>query len=95
MDKLEESILSEGIINPIVCFSINGGLFCQYGSNRLRVAKDNDIDLPVIVIDYNDKYSDLELLTTKEDILSKYRGTPIVEITSELVEIRGCDHIHL
>lgn len=87
INKLEKSVLSEGFRNPLLCFSIEEGLFCQFGANRLFVAKKNKLDVPVIIVDYVNKYSHLVSLNVHE-VTNKYDKGHIINMTDELLEVR-------
>lgn len=94
--KLEKSILKEGIRNPIFCNSYEEGTFCRYGTSRLWLAKKHQMDVPVIIADYVDRWSDLELLTDEDDVLARFRDKPeIIEIGKDEMRFDGCPHTHL
>ncbi len=78
-DKLEESILKEGIKNPIcvVTGKLPGwqwdqmpeeakkhGVWCpQWGGSRLFIAQKHDMMIPCLISDFAKKFTDLELVT--------------------------------
>ena len=93
--KLEESILSEGFRNPVLCYSVKEGVYPVYGANRVWLAKKHDLDVPCIISDYTDRYDHLDELLTEEDILSKYTDSPVITMNEDWVHIQGCKHTHL
>jgi len=98
--KLEASILEEGIRNPLFCNSIEQGTFCRVGTSRLWLAKKHKLDVKCIIADYVDRWTDLELLETEEEIRSKFQDQPhIVDLETENkighVWIGGLPHYHL
>lgn len=46
------------------------------GGSRLWVAQKNNLAIPCIIADYVDRFSDLLMLETKEDILKHYNDKP-------------------
>ena len=93
--KLEESVLSEGFRNPVLCYSIKEGVYPVYGANRIWLAKKHDLEVPCIISDYTDRFSHLEELLTEEDILSKYTDNPSIDMNNNWLHIKGCRHSHL
>lgn len=94
--KLETSIDEEGIRNPIFCQSIQEGTFGKYGLSRLWIAKRKRIEIPCIIADYVDRWTHLEELFTKDDILGKYIDKPtIIELEETYMKIAGCEQMHL
>jgi len=98
--RLKESILNEGIRNPIFCNAIAEGTFSRVGTSRLWIAKKNKIDIPCIIADYVGAWTHLELLETEEDIRAKFQDQPhLIDLTSPTkvghVWIGGLPHYHL
>ena len=94
--KLETSIDEEGIRNPIFCQSIEEGTFGKYGLSRLWIAKRKRIDIPCIIADYVDRWTHLEELFTKDDILNKYIDKPtMIDLEETYMKIAGCEQMHL
>ena len=93
--KLEKSVLSEGIINPVLCYSIESGVYPVYGANRVYYAKIHKLDVPCIIVDYTSSYEGLEELRTEQDILDKYTDNPEIIINEDYIHIQGCKHSHL
>ena len=98
--KLEKSILEEGIRNPLFCNEIEEGLFCRVGTSRLWIAQKHNLDVPVIIVDYVGKWTELELLVTENDIRDKFQEQPdVVDFACETkvgnVWIGGLPHYHL
>lgn len=94
--KLEKSILKEGFRNPIFCNSYEEGTFCRYGTSRLWLAKKHKLEVPVIIADYVDRWTDLELLANKDDVLDHFRDRPeVLELGKDEMRFDGCPHTHL
>ena len=100
--KLEQSMLEIGIRNPIFCNSIAEGTFSRVGTSRLWIAKKHQMDVPVIIVDYVNRYDDagLEQLYTEEDIRDKFQDQPdVVDLNCETkvgnVWIGALPHYHL
>ena len=98
--RLEESILKEGIRNPIFCNSIAEGTFSRVGTSRLWIAKKHKIPVPCIIADYVDRWTELEELNGEDEIRAKFQDQPhIVDLTSPTkvghVWIGGLPHYHL
>lgn len=98
--KLEESILKDGMRNPIFCNSIEEGFFSRVGTSRLWIAKKHNLDVPCIIADYTGRFDDLELLETEQDIRAKFKDQPlVVDLEGETkvghVWIGGLPHYHL
>ena len=56
--RLEGSILSNGVRNPIFCESIDEGTFVIYGASRLWIAQKNNLTITCVNAAYVDR-SDL------------------------------------
>ncbi len=94
--KLEDSILKEGIRNPIFCNCISEGTFSRVGVSRLWIAKKLKIRIPVIIADYVDGWADLEVLETEADIKAKFQDQPFdIELKEDNLWIGGLPHYHL
>ena len=100
--KLEESILKEGIRNPLFCNAIQEGTFCRVGTSRLWIAKKHNLDVKVIIVDYVGKYedTDMEILITEDDVREKFQDQPdVVDFNCETkvgnVWIGALPHYHL
>lgn len=94
--KLVESIKKEGIRNPIFCQSMKEGTFSRYGTTRLWVAKKYKLKVPCVIADYTDRWDELQKLSSKAQILSKYMDKPeILEINQDSMRIDACPHHHL
>jgi hypothetical protein len=66
--KLEESILAEGVRNPIFANAFDGETYCSYGASRLWIAAKHDIELPIIIADYDGQWNNFKRLTTHKQI---------------------------
>ena len=94
--KLEESVLKEGIRNPVFCQSIEEGTFCRYGASRLWMAQKNGLKIPCIIADYVNRWDELPELKTKNAVLAKYKDAPsTIVLTADEIRIEGCSQHHL
>ena len=94
--RLEESMLDEGIRNPIFCVATSKGIYGAYGTTRLWIAKKHNLPLPCIVADYNDALPDAEELFTKGEITDKFKDPPgHLLLLKEKMDMWGCQHTHL
>lgn len=48
----------------------------RLGGSRLWIAQKHDLDIPVIISDFNDSYKHLEKLTTECEIRDKFQDKP-------------------
>lgn len=60
---LRASAKTHGFRNPIVLYATNEGLLLAFGGSRLRVAKELDIKIPAIVVDYTGNFCLFEEVT--------------------------------
>lgn len=96
--KLEESILREGVRNPInVWVEDNGDLTSwYYGGSRLMIAKKYNLFISCIVSDPISKFPNAKILNNAEEIRSMFKDRPITVIFEEKgMNISGCDPVHL
>lgn len=56
--RILESIRQDGIRNPILVYHTPEGMFLSFGGGRLEAAKQLDIAIPAIVIDYVGDFED-------------------------------------
>lgn len=62
--ELRANVATDGFRNPIVLYRVHEfGLLLSFGGSRLRVAKELDITVPAIVVDYVGDYADCEEVT--------------------------------
>jgi hypothetical protein len=72
-EKLEKSI-TDGFRNPISVTAKNGELFCKmHGGSRLYIAQKLNIDIPCLIADFNNIYSDFETINSFEELYSKFK----------------------
>ena len=77
MKSMAASIQKEGLRNPIYAVQAEEGLFTVCGSRRVVCCKWLNLqNIPAVITDYTGKWSDLEELHTKQEILSKFRDPP-------------------
>lgn len=74
-DGLLESVKHEGFRNPIILEN-NSGLKLTYGESRGWVAIKLGIPVPSFINDMKNEFEDFELITTKEQALSKFKDKP-------------------
>jgi hypothetical protein len=66
--QLEQSILKNGFRNPVQAYAW-GGLWVAYGISRMIVAKKHSLDVPTIVLDFEDRYPDLMEIPCEESAI--------------------------
>jgi len=59
---LKANVLIDGFRNPILLYNTPEGMLLSFGGSRLRVAKELDVPLPAIVVDYVGTFNDRELV---------------------------------
>lgn len=92
--RLEQSILEDGFRNPIFCNSFEEGTFCRYGTSRLWIAKRKDLEVPTIIADYVDRWTNLEELKERDGIYGKFKDRPmILELNEDEMRIDKCKQI--
>jgi len=72
--RLEQSIIEEGVRNPIFANAFGGETYVRYGCSRLwTCSKHGDrFELPIVIADYDDQWTHFEELITDDDIKDKY-----------------------
>ena len=94
--RLKESLKEHGCINPLHALSIEQGTFCRYGTSRLYYCRIMDIPVPVIITDFVGRWTELEELHTKEDVLAKFQDKPeILVMDKDEMRIDKCKQFHL
>lgn len=95
--KLEISVLGEGFRNPIVVDAHSkDNIVSRYGGSRLLVAHKHEMDIPCIVIDFNDVFPDLQILNNTAEIYASFKDRPKkIFYKPHGLNISGCQHIHL
>jgi len=114
-DKLEASILKEGIRNPILVrsgwylsskitklpFEMQENstkiLVCyDSGGSRLSIAQKHNMDIPCIVADFVDRFSEEKILKTEQEIFDCYKDCPdTIEFKSHGVHITNLPQVHM
>jgi hypothetical protein len=51
-EQMRTSVRREGFRNPILAYNLPEGLFLSFGCSRLRVAKEEKVLIPAIIMDY-------------------------------------------
>jgi len=59
---LRENVKLDGFRNPILIYATPEGLLLAFGGSRLRVAKELNINVPAIIVDYVGVYGARELV---------------------------------
>ncbi len=52
-EEMRKSVRQEGFRNPILAYNLPEGLFLSFGCSRLRVAKEEVVLIPAIIMDYH------------------------------------------
>lgn len=74
---LKDSILKDGIRNPLLGWSFKEGLFIGFGTGRLKAARELGMEeVPMIVNDFVGKYSDAPKVT-KENFADFFTDVPM------------------
>jgi hypothetical protein len=97
-ERLEASVLKDGIKNPICITAKGGELNIRYGGSRLMMAQRHSIRLPAIVADYDDHFPDAECAGDDPTafVRSKYQDQPKkIFFKPHGINISGCKEIHL
>lgn len=95
-DKLEQSILKEGIRNPVILTAQNGRLINRYGGSRVMIAQKLNIEVPAIVADFDDRFPEGQLLTSKNQMMEKFKDPPRKILFKHYgINVSGCEHYHL
>ncbi len=74
-------LMRKGIKNPCLPIEMQRDhtkiLTCNYnGGSRLMIAQKYNLQIPCIISDFIDRFSDFKLLETNEDIISCFTGQP-------------------
>lgn len=97
--KLEQSILQNGIHNPICITAQQGHLSVRYGGSRLMIAQKHNLTIPAIVADYDNHFPHAEEAGREDPatfIRSKYKNQPSkIYFKPHGINISGCAEIHL
>ncbi len=98
-DKLEASILKEGIRNPIVinAYIENDEVVLEnrYGGSRLMLAQKHDMEISCIIADFDNIFPDAEILKPHK-IKDKFQDKPRhVKFKTHGINVSGCEDYHL
>lgn len=95
-DKLEASILKEGIRNPILVDARDTGLKVRYGGSRLMIAQKYDMFVPTIVADYDEIYPLYPNIGNCVEEISRYfKDKPAIRFSQERLNISALDDYHM
>ncbi len=99
-EKLEASMLKDGIRNPIVvnAYIENDEVIFEnrYGGSRLMLAQKHNLDIPCIIADFDNIFPEAELLSDGNKIKAKFKDTPRkVLYKPHGINISGCLDYHL
>ena len=61
--EIQDDIAKNGFRNPIVVYSTDTGIHLSFGGGRLFAAKNLDIVMPAIVVDYSGDYAAEKIVT--------------------------------
>ena len=79
---LRKNVARDGFRNPILVYNTPEGLLLSFGGSRLRVAKELDILVPAIVVDYSGEYSGFPEVTP-DNYREFFKDPPVLfEFTS-------------
>jgi hypothetical protein len=56
-EQMRESVRQEGFRNPIILWNLPEGLLLGFGCSRLRVAQEEKMLIPALVIDYTGRFA--------------------------------------
>lgn len=98
-DKLEASILKDGMRNPIVinAYIENDEIILEnrYGGSRLMFAQKHDMDIACVIADFDNIFPEAEIVESK-DIKSKFLDAPRhIIYKPHGLNISGCEDYHL
>ena len=74
---LREDVRLHGFRNPILLYNTPEGLLLSFGGSRLRVAKELDVRIPAIVVDYAGDYVDCPEITP-DNYQEFFRDVPVL-----------------
>ena len=94
--KLEQSIMKEGIRNPVVLTSQGGKITNRYGGSRVLIAQKYNLIIPAIIADFDGRFAHGELLTSIAQIEEKFKDKPRKILLKHYgINVSGCEHYHL
>ncbi len=93
--KLEESILKNGIRNPIAIAATKDKIFPSYGGSRLMIAQKYSMDIACIIADFDNIFP--EAKTIREEEMESYFENPprSYQLRKDKIYMHGCENIHL
>ena len=75
-EALRRDVKTTGFRNPILLYSTPEGLLLSFGGSRLRVAKELDIEIPAIVVDYTGAFAGYPRVTM-DNYAEFFRDVPV------------------
>lgn len=72
---LEQSILEEGVRNPVVLTQRDRKLTSRYGGTRILIAQRHGLTVPAVIADFDGRWKQLELISM-ETIWDKFPDRP-------------------
>lgn len=75
-DEFEQDIIKNGFRNPVLCWSRDGHTSVLYGTTRMALAQKNDLPIPAFIVDWDKAWAHLELVTSREQALTKFKDPP-------------------
>ena len=90
LKELADSIQDRGIVNPVFAWQRFGGLYLRCGTHRVYVAKAAGLMVPVVIADYENKWTKMKEVKTQKAILKCFMCEPKqFEINDEAMTIDG------
>ncbi len=62
-EALRKNVERDGFRNPVLVYCTPEGILLAFGGSRVRVAKELDMDVPAIIVDYDGEFFDCPLVT--------------------------------
>ena len=81
-EALSKDVAQNGWRNPILLYDTPEGLLLAFGGSRLRVAKQLDIPIPAIVVDYTGSYA-VFIEVTADNWMSFFRDVPVLFVFTD------------
>ena len=93
--KLENSILQQGIRNPIVVNAFHNKIIPRYGGSRLMIAQKYNMDIPCIVADFDNVFPNAKEINLSQAIEYFIDKPKYIYMKPNGINCSGCEHVHL
>lgn len=93
--KLEDSILQQGIRNPIIVNAFCDKIVPRYGGSRLMIAQKYNMDIPCIVADFDNVFPHIEEISLSKAIQYFTDKPKHIYMKPHGINCSGCEHVHL